>query len=191
MDAIVEDEQLGGRARVVYAAGVLARKIHAGQTDKGGNDYFTSHLLRVAGYGRDWKEKVIGFLHDASEDTPITVPEIMERLKEEVDAISCNSGESFQPLTDEEQREIMDTLSLLNHHNAPSREEYISAICKSPLAIKVKLNDLRSNMDITRIPNPTQKDLARLQRYQAEAQRLELCLVGSGQCEVHSVKCEV
>ena len=36
------------------------------------------------------------------------------------------------------------------------------------IAIKVKLSDLRHNMDLSRISSPTEKDYARLERYKSE-----------------------
>lgn len=36
------------------------------------------------------------------------------------------------------------------------------------LPLRVKLNDLRNNLDISRIPQPTTKDLERNERYKVE-----------------------
>lgn len=36
------------------------------------------------------------------------------------------------------------------------------------LPLRVKLNDLRNNLDISRIPQPTSKDLERNERYKVE-----------------------
>ena len=47
-----------------------------------------------------------------------------------------------------------------------------SRICTNMLALKVKLNDLRSNMDVSRIAEPTEKDMERLERYKKEYERL-------------------
>ena len=44
----------------------------------------------------------------------------------------------------------------------------INRISTNFLALKVKLNDLRNNLDITRIPEPTEKDYARIERYKKE-----------------------
>ena len=55
------EQDLGYWTKAVYAAGLTAQKLHKGQKDKGGNDYFTSHLLKVALSGHNWKEQVIGF----------------------------------------------------------------------------------------------------------------------------------
>lgn len=41
------------------------------------------------------------------------------------------------------------------------------------LAAKVKRADLMDNMDISRIPNPTEKDEQRLKKYEAALQRIE------------------
>ena len=72
-------------------------------------------------------------------------------------------------MTSEERDEIKTALILLNHNSSTSREEYIS---RNSLALKVKLNDLSNNVDISRIPEPTEKDYARLERYQKEHKTL-------------------
>lgn len=84
---------------------------------------------------------------------------------EDIDVYPCGIT---HVITDEEREEIKTALTLLNRHTAPSREEYINRISTNFLALKVKLNDLRNNMDITRIPNPSKKDYARLERYKKE-----------------------
>ena len=40
-------------------------------------------------------------------------------------------------------------------------------------AVSLVLNDLKNNMDISRIPNPTEKDEMRLKKYEAALQRME------------------
>lgn len=183
------ENDMGYMTNIVYAAGMVAQKLHTGQTDKGGNDYFVSHLLKVASSGFDWKEKVVGFLHDASEDCNVTVEEVMGMLETEITKVIDNPKEHWYEedwweewmediavypctvthvMTIEERDEIKTALTLLNHHTAPSREEYISRISSNLLALKVKLNDLRNNMDSTRIPHPTEKDYARIERYKKE-----------------------
>ncbi len=183
------ENDMGYMTKIVYAAGLVAQKLHKGQVDKGGNDYFESHLLKVASSGYDWKEKVVGFLHDASEDCNVTVEDVMNLLYEEISRVVDNPKEHWYEedwwedwmediavypckathvITDEERAEIKTTLTLLNHHTASSREEYINRISTNFLALKVKLNDLRNNLDITRIPEPTEKDYARIERYKKE-----------------------
>ena len=181
------------RTKIVYAAGLVARDLHKGQVDKGGNDYFKSHLLTVASYGFDWKEKVVGFLHDAVEDCNVTVEDVMKMLDVKVAEVAANPKGSWweeewwedwmedmdvypcevtHTLTDAEREEISNAMNLLNHHTASSREEYINRISENRLALKVKMNDLKNNMDLSRIPQPTEKDLARVERYKVEYENL-------------------
>lgn len=183
------ENDMGYMTKIVYAAGLVAHKLHKGQVDKGGHDYFESHLLKVADAGFDWKEKVVGFLHDASEDCDVTVDDVMHLLDEGISRVVDNPKEHWYEeewweewmediavypcktthvITDEERDEIKTALTLLNHHTAPSREEYINRISTNFLALKVKLNDLRNNLDITRIQEPTEKDYARIERYKKE-----------------------
>ena len=68
----------------------------------------------------------------------------------------------------DEWEEIEEALHLLNARTAKTREVYINRFKGHFLAIKVKLNDLRHNMDISRLPNPSEKDYVRLKRYQKE-----------------------
>lgn len=178
------EDDMGYMTKIVYAAGLVAHKLHTGQMDKGGNDYFESHLLKVASRGFDWKEKVVGFLHDASEDCDVTVKDVLRMLDVEISKVVDNPEENWweewmedidvypcvvtHSLTYEERNEIKTALNLLNHHTASSREEYIAHISENRLALRVKMHDLENNMDLTRIPQPTAKDFARVERYRRE-----------------------
>lgn len=179
------EEHLGYKIHVVFAAAYVARELHHGQKDKGGNDYFSSHLLPVGKSGQDWKEQVVGLLHDAAEDTPNDISTVLQLVKAKLEMWMNNPddrslvdefeddffqypAEQCHPPTKKEWKEIATALLLLNHHTAPNREEYLSRICTNKLALKVKLNDLRNNMDISRIPEPTEKDMKRLERYKRE-----------------------
>ena len=154
----IYDEMNGVYDNLIDYAAEMAKEYHQGQVDKQGVDYFEGHLTTVGDAGHDWKEKIVGFLHDAAEDTVITVDEIVQRLKD-------NSNGVFK---DKDAQEIHNALCLLNSNTASSREEYIARIKDSFIATKVKLNDLEHNMDITRISNPTAKDIERIKRYRGE-----------------------
>jgi len=152
------DERDGVYDDLIAEAADMAKEFHKGQVDKQGVDYFEGHLSTVGNAGHDWKEKIVGFLHDVAEDTTHTVDEIVQRLKDKSNGI----------LKDEDAQEIHQALSLLNVNTASSREEYIARIKESFIATKVKLNDLTHNMDISRISNPTDKDMERIKRYRRE-----------------------
>lgn len=101
---------------------------------------------------------MVGYLHDASEDTPNTVDEVLNLLEEKLGT----------PLSAAEREELTVALRLLNHHFTPDRETYIHRIKDNPLATAVKLHDLTHNMDLSRLPNPTEKDYERVARYKKE-----------------------
>jgi len=142
----------------IIAATNLAKRLHADQKDKAGVSYFDGHLKAVANQGRTWLEKIAGYLHDTYEDTPHTIEEVLNMLEQE-------AGTELPSLP---KQELTEALYLLNHNNFASRDEYIVGIGKQLLATAVKLNDLQNNMDLSRIPTPTEKDLERIKRYKSE-----------------------
>ena len=146
----------------VQAAARVAERLHYGQIDKAGVDYFQGHLSTVASLGRTWKEKVVGYLHDAREDTPYSLEQILTLLEEEAQV----------KMDEEVKEEIKQALHLLNHHLASDRESYIRGIASHSLARAVKMNDLTHNMDLQRLPAPTAKDYQRLERYRREYEYL-------------------
>lgn len=143
---------------IIEASANLAKRLHKGQTDKAGVDYFSGHLSTVAAMGKSWQEQVVGYLHDASEDTPHTVDEVLDLLD-----VALGS-----PLPKAERETLSNALKLLNHHTSPNRNAYIHNIGTNALATAVKLYDLTHNMDLTRLPNPTKKDFERMARYKKE-----------------------
>ena len=143
---------------IVQCAAALACQLHRGQVDKAGVDYFTSHLTTVAKMGSTWQEQVVGYLHDASEDTPNSVEQVLNLLDEKLES----------PLSDSDREELTVALRLLNHHLAPDRETYIQRIKRNALAKAVKMHDLTHNMELSRLPNPTRKDYERVERYKKE-----------------------
>jgi hypothetical protein len=153
-----DDELNGVYDDLVDKAAELTQEYHKGQVDKQGVNYFKGHLTTVGNAGHNWKEKIVGFLHDAAEDTFHTVEEIVQSLREKSNGI----------LKDEDAQEIYETLNMLNANTASTREEYIARIKESFIATKVKLNDLRHNMGILRITNLTNKDMKRIKRYRRE-----------------------
>ena len=193
------EDSMGYKIHTAYVAARLAKELHKGQVDKAGKDYFEGHLATIGGSGYDWKQKAVGFLHDVAEDTSYSVKDIIRFLQkglkvwkarpEEQDWIDDFSEivkqyphEHLHLPSKDEWNEIEEALHLLNARTAKTREEYINRFKDHFLAIKVKLNDLRHNMDISRFPNPTEKDYIRLERYQKEHEALMEMFRGS--CEI-------
>ena len=183
------EDSMGYKIHTAYVAARLAKELHKGQVDKAGKDYFEEHLATVGGSGYDWKQKTVGFLHDVAEDTSYSVKDVIRFLQKGLKAWKARPKEQdwiddFSEIVNQyphehlhlpskdEWEEIEEALHLLNARTAKTREEYINRFKDHFLAIKVKLNDLRHNMDISRLPNPTEKDYVRLERYQKEYEAL-------------------
>lgn len=183
------EDSMGYKIHTAYVAARLAKELHKGQVDKAGKDYFEGHLATVGGSGYDWKEKTVGFLHDVAEDTSYSVKDVIRFLQKGLRAWKARPEEQdwiddFSEMVNQyphehlhlpskdEWNEIEEALHLMNAKTAKTREEYINRFKGHFLAIKVKLNDLRHNMDISRLPNPTEKDYVRLEHYQKEYEML-------------------
>ncbi len=115
---------------------------HAGQVDKEGKPYL-GHIARVAGEFYD-ECAVIGLLHDIVEDTDVTPDELLQK--------------GFT-------KEIVDAVVAITRKEDESYETYIERVGKNELARKVKMADLEDNMNIRRLPQITEDDLARLNNY--------------------------
>lgn len=122
----------------------IANKAFEGKTDKGGEPYI-NHLTRVAKKFKDDSFLYpIAILHDLIEDCP----------EWNVKSLECLFSEN-----------IVKTIDCLTKKVDEDYFDYINRIKQSSWAIKVKLEDLKDNMDITRLENITDKDFKRLQKY--------------------------
>jgi len=142
----------------VECASLVAKRLHLGQVDKAGVPYYEGHLSAVAALGRDWRERVVGYLHDSTEDTQYKLDSVLSLLEDLAGA----------SLPRRDRNEIERALRLLDHHCAANRESYIQGIVASPLATAVKLHDLTHNMDLSRLVSPSPRDYERLERYKCE-----------------------
>lgn len=136
----------------------IARKAHKGQTDKAGKPYI-GHPIRVMKMCRSEKEKIVAVLHDVIEDTAWT-PEILQK----------EGGFSD---------EIMEALHCVTKRNKwdaslpeETYEQFIERAASNPIATAVKINDLKDNMDITRLPSVKEEDINRIRKYLLAYQRL-------------------
>ena len=142
----------------------IAAEAHTGQSEKNGDPYVL-HPLRVMLSLKTQEEKIVGVLHDVVEDCAEVgfdwpyiksigfSPEIIQGL------------ESVTKTPDEEHR----YKQCLNNGDYESAltiyMESIERALKDSIGRNVKIADLKDNLDITRIPNPTDKDHKRMERY--------------------------
>ena len=108
----------------------LAYNAHHGQFDKGGVPYIF-HPIHLAEEMDDEVSTCVALLHDTVEDTNVTLEEL---------------AQSFP-------REIVEAVDLLTHREGVEYFDYVRAIKNNPVAVKVKLADLRHNGDPKRICN--------------------------------------
>jgi (p)ppGpp synthase/HD superfamily hydrolase len=122
----------------------IATRSHEGATDKYGAAYI-NHVTRVMNMGESDNEKIVGVLHDVIEDTNWTFEDLEKEgfSKVVIDALKCVTKIS----EDEDYQEFIDRVKI------------------NPLAVKVKLNDLKDNLDIKRMPEVLESDLKRLNKY--------------------------
>lgn len=129
----------------------LCFEAHMEQTDKNGIPY-VFHPFHLAEQMNDEITTIAALLHDIIEDTPITADELL--------------GMGFPA-------RAVDAVRLLTHDDDVPYDEYISAIKNDPVAMAVKLADLRHNSDISRIEKPSEKDVKRAEKYRRAIAMLE------------------
>jgi len=146
---------------IIKTALAIARKAHEGQKDKGGGEYIF-HPVTVALLCDSAEAKAVALLHDTMEDCDVSYEEIRDALGEEIaDAVQLLTHDSSQHLTGD---------WLAGYH------AYVRGIKESGnrLAIEVKKADLTMNMDLSRIPDPTGQDKARVEeKYKPAMEILE------------------
>ena len=128
----------------------LAKQHHEGQTDKAGKSYI-EHPLRVMNQVESKEEKIVAVLHDIVEDTNISLNDLR------------NEGFS---------EEVVSAVECLTKQDGENYDSYIERISFNPLAVKIKLADLEDNRDLTRLPEVTDKDLERLEKYDKALEKL-------------------
>ncbi len=129
----------------------IAVTAHAGQIDKGGEPYIL-HPLRVMLRMNTEEERIAAVLHDVVEDSEFT----FESLATE--GFSAN---------------VIFALEALTKLPGETRIEAAHRAAQHPLARRVKLADNAENSDLSRIPNPTEKDHERLEQYRLVRKILE------------------
>lgn len=130
----------------------IAESAHSGQVDKAGAAYI-EHPRAVVAQLKDDDARAVGWLHDVVEDTSMTLDDLLAAgLKPEVvdavDAMTHRDGEDYLAV-------------------------YIPRIASSGLARRVKVADLRHNMDLTRLPHVAEADIERVGKYRKALEMLE------------------
>ena len=125
-------------------AELFAKSIHANQVDKAGKPYI-EHLQAVVNNLVEPSEEMVAvaWLHDSVEDTE----------------------QSIDDLTDYFGKDVAEAVRAITKVDGEHYDEYLARVKNNPIARQVKIADLTHNMDLTRMPNITNKDLVRKEKY--------------------------
>ncbi len=129
----------------------IATEAHAGQTDRAGKPYIW-HCLSVMRKLEESSDspphstvRAAALLHDTLEDTDWGKSDLLER---EVSPV------------------VVSAVTVLTHQDSLSYSEYIERLANaSRTARRIKIADLRHNMDLTRLPTVTDEDIERVRKY--------------------------
>ncbi len=122
----------------------IAVEAHAGQFDKGGAPYIL-HPLRVMFALPPGFAQVVGVLHDVVEDDPQWT---LERLR----------IEGFPD-------EVVEAVGAVTRRDGEEYADFIQRCAKNKIGRRVKEADIADNLDIGRIPYPSDADWTRQKRY--------------------------
>lgn len=124
----------------------IATTAHHGQYDKGGKPYIL-HPLKVMHYLKSDDEELMCMAlgHDVIEDTSVTYKDLRE------------AGMSER---------VIDGIRALTKVPGQTYDEYKAGVFANRDAMKVKMADLRHNTDIRRLKGVSEKDIARMAKYQ-------------------------
>ena len=131
----------------------IVTRLFNDKNDKGGQPYVI-HLLKVYSGVSEYLEKICALLHDVVEDSDVSYNDLVDVGYD---------------------KEIIDVLRILTKVRGEDYRDYIERIIdsKNIHAMNIKLADLKHNMDISRIKNPTTNDYERIsKRYEPAYQKI-------------------
>jgi len=123
---------------------------HGEQKDYSGIPYIV-HLISVMNKLDTIEEKIAAILHDIIEDTNVTADDLRRDLKL--------------------QNSTVDAIIHLTHFKNEPNEEYIERVKHNSLATKIKMEDLKHNMNLTRMLDLDEKLVHRLNEKHVRAYR--------------------
>lgn len=129
---------------------ILATQAHRNQVDKAGAPYIL-HPLRIMLTQADEARRIAAILHDVVEDSDIT-PEFIK--------------EHFGQM-------IADAIVALTRRDDEGYDTFISRCASNAIARDVKRADIADNLDLSRLPTVSERDLARADKYRRALQLLD------------------
>ena len=129
----------------------IAARVHEGQQDKAGDPYIF-HSMRVMLNLKGETEQICGILHDVIENSEWTLNDL--------------SNEGFSD-------KVIEVLDCVTIREGEEYHDYIDRVLANPAACRVKLEDLRDNIEMTdKLADSDEKE-EKLQKYQNAQRRIK------------------
>lgn len=129
----------------------LACAAHHGQTDKSGAPYIL-HPLRLMFKFHDEEHRIVSVLHDVVEDSTVSFEDL------------ARAGFSEKTVA---------ALCCLTKQEGELYDDFIARLASNELARRVKIEDVKDNLDVTRLPLLTNSDVLRIEKYHHALRYLE------------------
>lgn len=123
----------------------IAAEAHRNQTDRAGQPYIL-HPLRLMMQATNPTHQIVAVLHDVIEDSQTTAEDLRQAGFNET---------------------IVAAVEALTHDKGGDEDyfDYVRRAAANPIARQIKRLDLLDNLNVNRLNQITEKDIARLSRY--------------------------
>lgn len=121
----------------------IACDVHANQKDKAGEPYIL-HPLRLMQKLKDKSTMIVAVLHDVIEDSHL-----------DLDFLEAQGFEKC----------VLNAVDAITKRKNEAYKDFIERLSYNDMAVKVKIEDLKDNLDLTRLKNIDGKDLERIKKY--------------------------
>jgi (p)ppGpp synthase/HD superfamily hydrolase len=121
----------------------IATETHSGQVDKAGQPYIL-HPLRLMLQFNAEPEMIVAVMHDVVEDSDLEQSDLKKL--------------GFS-------REVIEAIDCLTKRNDEDYESFILRVLENDLARKIKIADIKDNLNLTRLNEITDIDLQRIAKY--------------------------
>ena len=139
-----EYEKLKQNPDLLYKSLEIVLRLFNDKNDKSGIPYIV-HLTKVYEGVFDYNEKIVALMHDVIEDTNVSLLDLKEIGYPD---------------------DVLEMLDYLTKRKGEYYPNYIDRIISSENihVLNIKLSDLKHNMDLNRIKNPTMNDYERINK---------------------------
>ena len=135
---------------IVEKALSIALEAHTGQVDKADQPYIL-HPIRLMLHMETENEMAAALLHDVIEDTSMTYDHLLK---------------NGMP------QSVIDILKHITKIDGESYDTFIDRVSKNDSARKIKIEDIKDNMNVNRLMKLTEEDLERLKKYHSALKKL-------------------